>query len=232
MPKAYKHFHYEVVGSTNDLCKYKCISRLQPVLITADKQTDGRGRNKKKWESPEGNISLSYGFFCDKPHPALALLAAIKTTIAIDKVFGKSVKLKWPNDLIYRSKKIGGILIESENINDKFLIVIGIGINLKIKASESHWGDLDENLGNIEKKLSFINELVSQLEKLENFSKKNWISDWESICVHMQSKVKVPFSKEEFLFNGINKDGLALLVNSKGEITTIHESSINVIGLY
>ena len=132
MPKAYKHFHYEVVGSTNDLCKYKCISRLQPVLITADKQTDGRGRNKKKWESPEGNISLSYGFFCDNPHPALALLAAIKTTIAIDKVFGKSVKLKWPNDLIYKSKKIGGILIESENINDKFLIVIGIGINVHI----------------------------------------------------------------------------------------------------
>ena len=103
MPENYQHLHFEVVGSTNDLCRIECKKELKPTLITADKQTEGRGRNQKRWESPKGNISFSYGFFCVKPHPALSLLAGLKTTIAIEKIFGKCVKLKWPNDLIYLS---------------------------------------------------------------------------------------------------------------------------------
>ena len=128
MPENYHHLHFEVVGSTNDLCRIECKKKLKPTLITADKQTDGRGRNQKKWESPKGNISFSYGFFCEKPHPALSLLAGLKTKIALEKVFGKCVKLKWPNDLIYESKKIGGILVETEYFEDKFLIVIGLSL--------------------------------------------------------------------------------------------------------
>ena len=89
MPDNYHHLHFEVVGSTNDLCRIECKKKLKPTLITADKQTDGRGRNQKKWESPKGNISFSYGFFCEKPHPALSLLAGLKTKIALEKVFGK-----------------------------------------------------------------------------------------------------------------------------------------------
>ena len=70
MPENYQHLHFEVVGSTNDLCKIESKKKLKPTLITADKQTEGRGRNQKRWESPKGNISFSYGFFCGKPHPA------------------------------------------------------------------------------------------------------------------------------------------------------------------
>ena len=53
MPENYQHLHFEVVGSTNDLCRIECKKKLRPTLITADKQTDGRGRNQKKWESPK-----------------------------------------------------------------------------------------------------------------------------------------------------------------------------------
>ena len=60
MPENYQHLHFEVVGSTNDLCRIECKKKLKPTLITADKQTDGRGRNQKKWESPKGNICLLY----------------------------------------------------------------------------------------------------------------------------------------------------------------------------
>ena len=110
MPENYNHLHFKSVGSTNDLCRDECKKQLKPILITADKQTAGRGRNQKKWESPSGNISFSYGFFCKKPHNALSLLAGLKTTIAVDKIFGKSVELKWPNDLIYKSKKLEAFL--------------------------------------------------------------------------------------------------------------------------
>ncbi len=101
MPENYHHLHFEVVGSTNDLCRIECKKKPQPTLITADKQTDGRGRNQKKWESPKGNISFSYGFFCEKPHPALSLLAGLKTLTVIEKIFVKTINLKRTNDLKY-----------------------------------------------------------------------------------------------------------------------------------
>ena len=232
MPENYNHLHFKSVGSTNDLCRDECKKQLKPILITADKQTAGRGRNQKKWESPSGNISFSYGFFCKKPHNALSLLAGLKTTIAVDKIFGKSVELKWPNDLIYKSKKVGGILIESENFEDRFLTIVGIGLNLKVKPAEAHWGDLDEELDNEEKKLIFTKELAHQVAQLENSSDKNWTKDWEAKCIHIDKKIKIPANKEEFLFIGINENGAALLKNTNGDVITYQESSLSVLNLY
>ena len=232
MPENYNHLHFKSVGSTNDLCRDECKKQLKPILITADKQTAGRGRNQKKWESPSGNISFSYGFFCKKPHNALSLLAGLKTTIAVDKIFGKSVELKWPNDLIYKSKKVGGILIESENFEDRFLTIVGIGLNLKVKPAEAHWGDLDEELDNEEKKLIFTKELAHQVAQLENFSDKNWTKDWVGKCIHINKKIKIPANKEEFLFIGINENGAALLKNTNGDVITYQESSLSVLNLY
>jgi BirA family biotin operon repressor/biotin-[acetyl-CoA-carboxylase] ligase len=200
-----------VLGSTNDLCRDECKKQLKPILITADKQTAGRGRNQKKWESPSGNISFSYGFFSKKPHNALSLLAGLKATIAVEKIFSKSVELKWPNDLIYQSKKVGGILIESENFEGKFLTIVGIGLNLKVKPTEEHWGELDEELNNEEKKLTFTKELAHQIAQLENFSDKNWTKDWVEKCVHIDKKIKIPANKEEFLFIGIDEEWCCLI---------------------
>ena len=53
MPENYQHLHFEVVGSTNDLCKIESKKKLKPTLITADKQTDGRGRNQKNGKVPK-----------------------------------------------------------------------------------------------------------------------------------------------------------------------------------
>ena len=232
MPENYNHLHFKSVGSTNDLCRDVCKKQLKPILITADKQTAGRGRNQKKWESPSGNISFSYGFFCKKPHNALSLLAGLKTTIAIDNVFGKNVELKWPNDLIYQSKKIGGILVESENFEGKFLTILGIGINLKIKPNEPHWGSLDEELNNEEKKSNFIRELADQVSQLNNFSDENWTRDWIAKCAHIDKKIRIPSSEEELLFVGIDQTGSALLKNINGEVFAYQESSISVLNLY
>ena len=232
MPENYYHFHFKSVGSTNDLCRDECKRQLKPVLITADMQTAGRGRNQKKWESPFGNISFSYGFFCKKPHNALSLLVGLKTTIAIDNVFGKNVELKWPNDLIYQSKKIGGILVESENYEGKFLTILGIGINLQVKPNEPHWGSLDEELNNEEKKSNFILELANQVSQLNNYSEENWTRDWIAKCAHIDKKIRIPSSEEELLFVGIDQTGSALLKNINGEVFAYQESSLSVLNLY
>ena len=63
MPENYHHMHFEVVGSTNDLCRIECKKKLKPTLITADKQTDGRGRNQKNGKVQKVTFHSRMAFF-------------------------------------------------------------------------------------------------------------------------------------------------------------------------
>ena len=60
-------------------------------------------------------------------------------------------------------KKDWGILVEAENVEEKFILVIGIGINFSIVPKEGHWGDLD--IDDYQLKESFISELIKNLLK-------------------------------------------------------------------
>jgi BirA family biotin operon repressor/biotin-[acetyl-CoA-carboxylase] ligase len=86
----------------------------------ADYQTDGRGRLSHRWESPPGSALLVS--FVLKPNPLLSLAAGI----AAAEACGRGVRLKWPNDLLLDSRKVGGILVEASPSR----AVCGIGINL------------------------------------------------------------------------------------------------------
>ena len=94
--------------------------------LVADRQTAGRGRHGREWVSPGGNlyattlVTLRDG---DPVAPTLALVAGIA---AFDVLCMPGLQLKWPNDLIVGSAKLGGILLERSGQ----AIVIGMGVNL------------------------------------------------------------------------------------------------------
>ena len=77
----------------------------------------------------------------------------------------------------------------------------------------------------------FIQELASEISKLENFSDENWRSDWLAKCLHMNSKIKIPTSDEELFFHGIDHTGAALLKHINGEVFAYQESSLSVLTL-
>jgi BirA family biotin operon repressor/biotin-[acetyl-CoA-carboxylase] ligase len=118
-----------VVGSTNDEIKKWDKDRF-PVILSAVKQTGGKGRRGRKWQSVEGNLYFTYSeeiepselsrFVC------LIGLSLAKTVIKLS--LKADVKIKWPNDVFLAHKKLSGILIE--NISDN-LWAIGIGVNIK-----------------------------------------------------------------------------------------------------
>lgn len=94
--------------------------------LVAERQTAGRGRSGRQWDSPTGNlyatglVTLRVG---DPPASTLALVAGI----AVSEMIGSSaLSLKWPNDVMAIEAKVAGILLERHDAS----VVIGVGVNL------------------------------------------------------------------------------------------------------
>lgn len=126
------------VDSTNNVLKLLAGngSRI-PTVCISEEQTAGRGRRGRSFFSPKNTgIYISFLLFPDIPISDAAMLTTIAATaeaIAIEKVSGFPVDIKWVNDIWMRGKKVSGILTEaSASVEDGSLeyVVVGIGINL------------------------------------------------------------------------------------------------------
>lgn len=106
-----------------------------PVWITALRQTAGRGRRGRSWETGEGNLAATY-LFTTRMRPAEAAQISFVAALAVADLASRFVPaalvtLKWPNDLMIDGRKAAGILVESGALNDGLLwVAVGIGANL------------------------------------------------------------------------------------------------------
>jgi len=108
-------------------------------VIYTDYQSKGKGQRGNSWESEEGeNILISIILETKFVEPTDFYDLTIITSLAIHDLLSdylkKDIKIKWPNDLIYESKKIGGILIENyirQNIIEWCILGVGLNINQK-----------------------------------------------------------------------------------------------------
>lgn len=128
----YKVINFDVITSTNQYIKEQ-YKNLEPfTIINANKQTNGRGRVDRKWESIEGkNLTFSI-YLKPKILPEKLPLLSLVIGASIYNVLSKYINclIKWPNDIIVNDKKIAGILVESIYSNKLEALVAGIGINI------------------------------------------------------------------------------------------------------
>ena len=123
------------VPSTNTLLKSLAVTSDLPdgyVLVT-ERQTAGRGRLGRSFESPDGGLYLSlllYPTRTAEEIPTLTPCAAVAVCRAVKRVCGVSPDIKWPNDLQVDGKKLCGILTESSTVRGKRFVVLGVGINV------------------------------------------------------------------------------------------------------
>jgi BirA family biotin operon repressor/biotin-[acetyl-CoA-carboxylase] ligase len=91
-------------------------------------QSAGRGRGARKWASPPGHVYAALRLPQTAPFEgSLASLSfALGLATALEELCGLKVKIKWPNDLIYRGGKFAGLLLE----NRHNALIVGIGINI------------------------------------------------------------------------------------------------------
>ncbi len=113
-----------------------------PVWITAARQSAGRGRRGRNWETGEGNLAATYFFTTDRSASEIAQYSFI-TALAVADLVGayvpaSSVSVKWPNDVLIEGRKTAGILIESSaRPNGGLWVAVGVGVNLARPPAES-----------------------------------------------------------------------------------------------
>jgi BirA family biotin operon repressor/biotin-[acetyl-CoA-carboxylase] ligase len=223
---------FDEIDSTNDEAKRIDVTRDFHIIIS-EQQHKGRGRLGKNWSSPDlGNIYMTVCSEKDFSYMPLSLVVGVICKKGIEKLTNNNeIKLKWPNDILYNNKKVGGVLVEKEVIKESTRTIIGIGINLNIKKEESWWGDLSKY--KLETKRNrLINLIISEIIKLEH--NYDWINEWRSGCMHLNREVEI-YKDEEFvkkvIFKDIDENGNGILQSKNGH-EKISSGQISIKGIY
>ena len=129
----------EIDSTSSELMRRAREGRVQPALLVARRQTAGRGRMGRPWQSAQAesepaSLTFSLGLpLMPRDWSGLSLAVGVSVAESLDPSNTARVGLKWPNDLWVQERKLGGILIETalpqDGMAERYL-VIGIGINI------------------------------------------------------------------------------------------------------
>ena len=144
----------ESVDSTNSyLLKNKELLDMPFFTVWALEQTEGRGEEQRKWYSRKGaDLTFSIVYKTDlgsEAIPAITLYTGLILFEVLSKYTFGGLSLKWTNDLCFGKKKLGGILCEAYEDEQRKAIVIGIGVNIKKAEFNEEIKDIAISLADI-----------------------------------------------------------------------------------
>ena len=223
---------FEEIDSTNRYLSDLEIAQNTLYVCAAEKQIKGKGRGKKKWESPSGqNIYLSLAFQLKENSNlnGYSLMVGLAVRDSLSELYGIDSKIKWPNDIFFENKKFCGILIETKYENNLLKTIIGIGINVFMLSNDridQDWTSL--KLINGEKKFDrnlIIGKLITKLlDYSRTFEKYGFSHFQNTFNKHNYLKNKTVISKN---FKG--KDCKVKEVDAEGRLKVKIERETKLI---
>ena len=135
--------HLDAVDSTNAEARRRAEAGEGGSLwITARRQTAGRGRSGRSWETGAGNLAATLLTTTAKPPAEAAQMAFVAALAVADLVLLQVpetlLRLKWPNDVLVDGRKVAGVLIESGLRTDgRLWLAVGVGVNLRSSPAAS-----------------------------------------------------------------------------------------------
>jgi BirA family biotin operon repressor/biotin-[acetyl-CoA-carboxylase] ligase len=140
----HRFVYFETTTSTNDVARALALDgAAQGTVVVADAQSAGRGRaGKSPWRTPP-RTCLAVSVLLRPPPaivpatlPRIGMAAGVAAVAAVEAVARTSVALKWPNDVVAGSGKLGGILVESALRGDAVTFAVcGIGLNVNLPGA-------------------------------------------------------------------------------------------------
>lgn len=202
------------------------------LVVLADEQVLGRGRQGRAWYSPKG-LGIWLGYLYRPPAPletgVLALRVGLLVARAVSGV-GAAPRIKWPNDILLADRKLAGVLCEARAERDESWVAIGIGMNVHGPLpSEFAWSAtaLDEHRPGVTR-VQVLEELVPSLNALspapmlellehEELARYDWLRD------------RALSDPVPGVARGVDRDG-ALLVETPSGIERLVAGSVVVAG--
>ncbi|MDG4596063.1 MAG: biotin--[acetyl-CoA-carboxylase] ligase [Candidatus Contendobacter sp.] len=226
---------HPVLDSTND----DLLARIDEdwpsgAVCLAEQQRAGRGRLGRSWQSPFAASlagSLLWRFHLSATAlSGLSLATGIAVARALRSFGVAEVGLKWPNDLWWRERKLGGVLLESSGGPDVFAVVAGVGLNVALPpaaaaAIDQPWVDLREILG-VEpiarNRLAalLISELIETFVRFQGGGFADLAAEWAEFdrVVGRRVRLTLPNTTLIGIARGVDATGALLLETADGRL--------------
>jgi len=221
-----------VIDSTNQYLLERMHELQSGAACIAEYQQAGRGRRGRQWFSPFGaNLYMSMYWRLDQgPAAAMGLSLVIGIVMAetLRAMGADDVRVKWPNDIYLKDRKLAGILVElTGKTGDAAHIVMGAGINLAMRTADASqinqgWINLQEagvTVNRNELAASLINSLRDALPVFEQEGLTPFIARWAVLDNFINRPVKLLIGEREVhgIARGVDSQG-GLLLEQDGEI--------------
>jgi len=232
--------YFASVTSTNDIARQQAMGKSpEGTAVIAERQTSGRGRLKREWVSPEGNIAVTVVLYPDRKNLYfLTMLAALAVQRGIEKTTGVKCQLKWPNDVLVNGKKVCGILLESKaSVESVDYALVGIGINVNMKIADhpeiaAIATSLALETGSEVSRTELLRNLFIEMEKLylRLRAGESILAEWRDQLVTLGKKVFVRSGDEAFegTAESVADDGSLLLRCADGKLLKFNAGDVTL----
>lgn len=200
-------------------------------VVVASSQTAGRGRRGRQWLSPKNSgiyMSVTRRFSLDaNALQSLSLVTAISMLEALQELGAQGLQLKWPNDVLFESKKLAGILLELQQKEASRFVVFGIGVNIElsvdsINSIDRPVTDLHSIIEDVPSRTillaALLNHLCRNLGEYESSGFSSFEERWNSLdCYHM-TDIEIQNGETRLLGKslGVDAGGSLLLQTAQG----------------
>jgi BirA family biotin operon repressor/biotin-[acetyl-CoA-carboxylase] ligase len=206
-------------------------------VILAEEQTAGRGRQGRSWHSERAagiHVTLLLRpKLAPVQAPLLTMMAGLSAHAAVEKVTGLAVDLKWPNDLLIRGKKMGGILTEMQaEPNLVQFVIVGIGLNVNQEKFPGELATTATSLrmetGKPQSRMELLVRLLREFESDYNRFLREGVASvvkrFEVVSSYASGKrVRVTNGTESYVGTtaGLGPEGLLQVERDDGRMVTV-----------
>lgn len=214
------------------------IHKAKPYVVTADQQSQGRGRQGRQFFSQlDQGLYFSYVFDAsswpkDQVH-FLTLAAGLAMATAIKDVTGKTIQLKWVNDLFYQGRKIGGILAEAVTDQDQVILIMGVGLNIAgsldaaPQETQTIAGTLYQEPVAASLKVDLLQAWIKAFQPWQDPQTcKQIITNYSRMMLGSGSWIR--YKGQAWQIRGIHPSGNLVLMNEAGQETLIDSSQAHL----
>lgn len=230
--------------STNlQACRLGDEGEADGLVVIADRQSSGKGRLGRQWESPAG-VNLYASILLRPPilpfeAPKLTFLSAVAVCRAINSCTGLQATVKWPNDILLDGAKVAGLLNEMSSETDQVhYVVLGIGVNLNMRVDQFPADlrypatSLAIIAGQPVSRLDFTRTLLQEIDALYQVYLEQGstpiMSAWTELCDLTGKSVQVDCNdlRIEGTMIGLAEDGALLVRDKTGNIESVYAGDV------